>query len=66
MGRIKQVYLKRIAGELLENYANIFNLEFENNKKRVHELTTVGSKSVRNKIAGFITRVKKQQMQEIQ
>ncbi len=59
MGRIKHTYLKRIADKLMKEYADEFTTDFEENKKKVQELTNVESKSMRNKIAGYITRVMK-------
>lgn len=59
MGRIKQTYLKRIANELLERYKGDFSKDFKKNKESVQELSTVKSKSIRNKIAGYITKVMK-------
>ena len=62
MGRIKQTYLKRVAEELLELYPEIFvSIDFEENKKLVGHYTDITSKSIRNKIAGYITRVVKQE-----
>lgn len=57
LGRIKQTYLKRIAKKLIKEYKDDFGTEFEVNKKKVQELSTVESKPIRNKIAGYITRV---------
>jgi len=61
MGRIKQTYLKRVANELLEKYKAEFSTDFQHNKEKVQELTTVKSKSIRNKIAGYITKVVKRE-----
>ena len=61
MGRIKQDYLKRIANGLMKEYSEEFNTEFENNKVKVQEFSTVTSNVIRNKIAGYITRVMKQE-----
>lgn len=60
MGRIKQTYLKRVAEKLLGGYREEFGKDFEVNKKKVNEHSDVKSKSIRNKIAGYITRVMKQ------
>lgn len=60
MGRIKQFYLKRIAGRLMTEYGDEFSTDFDNNKKKVQELSDVTSTVIRNKIAGYITRVMKQ------
>ncbi len=64
MGRIKQTYLKRIANELLEKYHGEFGKDFQGNKESVQKLTTVKSKSIRNKIAGYITKVVKREATE--
>ncbi len=60
MGRIKQQYLKRAADELLEKYPDEFNAEFQNNKVNVGKYCTVEGKTIRNKIAGYITRLLRQ------
>ena len=55
---IKPKYVKKTASILLERYPQAFNTDFETNKEHVTELTNVESKSVRNRIAGYITRQK--------
>ncbi len=66
MGRIKQTYLKRIAEKLLKDYPEIFtSFEFQDNKKKVGHYTDITSKSIRNKIAGYITRVIKQRAKKV-
>ena len=57
MGNIKQTFIKRVARELFDRYPNEFTRDFEHNKKKVEELTTVQSKTIRNRIAGYITRL---------
>lgn len=64
MGRIKQTYLKRVAKKLMKDYEDEFSTEFDANKKKVQELTDVQSKSMRNKIAGYITRTVKTSLKE--
>ena len=54
MGRIKSTLIKKAARQLLEG-ENKFNTEFENNKKTLIE--GMPSKSMRNKIAGYISRL---------
>jgi small subunit ribosomal protein S17e len=55
---IKPKYIKQIGTMLLERYPQSFNTDFETNKESVEKLTNVESKSVRNRIAGYITRKK--------
>lgn len=64
MGRIKQTYLKRIAEKLMKEYEDEFSTDFEENKKKVQELSDVESKPIRNKIAGYITRAVKKNLAE--
>ena len=55
---IKPKYVKQLGNILLERYPQAFNTDFETNKDSVSELTTVESKGVRNRIAGYITHKK--------
>ncbi len=56
MGTVKPAYIKVIARELLRKYPNEFTGNFDENKKKVMELTNITSKRVRNRVAGYITR----------
>ncbi len=55
MGRIKSTLVKRTAHELVKRMDN-FDDKFDNNKKILG--STMPSKKVRNKIAGYIVRIK--------
>lgn len=55
---IKPNYIKKIGKELVERYPEAFETDFQQNKKRVKKLTNVESKTVRNRIAGYVTRLK--------
>ncbi|RLF16908.1 MAG: 30S ribosomal protein S17e [Thermoprotei archaeon] len=59
MGKVRPRMIKRIARELIEKYPDKFTTDFETNKKLVAELTNVQSKTLRNKIAGYVTRLMK-------
>jgi len=58
MGKIKSKLVRRTAKTLLEKEIN-FTEEFENNKKILGN--TMPSKKLRNQLAGFLVRVKKQE-----
>jgi small subunit ribosomal protein S17e len=61
MGRIKQTYLKRVAVKLMKEYPQTFTkIDFQDNKRKVGTHTDITSKSIRNKIAGYITKKVKQ------
>lgn len=57
MGNIRTSFVKRTSKELIENYEGKFTTDFEENKKLVEEFTTVSTKHLRNKIAGYVTRL---------
>lgn len=56
MGKIRPTYIKRVALELVKKYPKAFNDDFEHNKALVEKLTDVYSPTIRNKIAGYVTR----------
>lgn len=57
MGRIAIGVVKRTARRLLESYPELFTEDFEHNKRVVANLVDVESKKLRNKIAGYVTRL---------
>ncbi|NLU04791.1 MAG: 30S ribosomal protein S17e [Methanothermobacter sp.] len=61
MGNIRISFVKRIAKEMIENHPGKFTDDFDTNKKLVEEFSTVSTKHLRNKIAGYITRIISQQ-----
>jgi len=58
MGRIKSIMVKRAARQLLEK-EHSFNDKFEHNKNILDN--TMPSKPIRNKIAGYIARLLRNQ-----
>jgi small subunit ribosomal protein S17e len=52
---IKPDYVKKTGELLMERYPEAFNSDFDQNKESVQELTTIESKGVRNRIAGYVT-----------
>jgi small subunit ribosomal protein S17e len=61
---IKPKYIKQLGNVLLDRYPDSFNTDFETNKESVTTLTTVESKGVRNRIAGYVTQKKAQAAQK--
>ncbi len=62
MGNIRPRYIKRVSHELILKHGEKFTLDFETNKRLVGELTDVAYKPMRNRIAGYATRLKKRQL----
>jgi len=57
MGRIKTALIKRTAQQLIEKNPELFSTSFEENKQALKGVFP--SKRMRNIIAGYITRLKK-------
>ena len=59
MGKIKSKMMRRTAESLMKDEEIEFSEDFEKNKKILGD--TMPSKKLRNKIAGLISRMKKQE-----
>lgn len=59
MGRIRTRLIKRTANEVLASHKSKFGEDFNKNKHIVAEITDVNTKKLRNKIAGYITKLVK-------
>ena len=46
--------VKKLSTELLNRYPDKFNVDFQQNKKKIDEIAKVRSKELRNQIAGYI------------
>jgi len=57
LGNVRPEQVKRIAQELVTLYADKFTTSFDNNKKAVQSLTNIPSTKVRNRVAGYVTRL---------
>lgn len=57
MGKVRPEHVKKAARELIRLYPDKFTAEFESNRKAVQDLAQVSSRKLRNRIAGYITRL---------
>lgn len=56
MGSVKPNYIKNFADDLMKIHQGVFNNDFEHNKDMVSEYTDIKYKTIRNRVAGYITR----------
>jgi small subunit ribosomal protein S17e len=56
MGSVKPNYIKNFADDLMKIHQGVFNNDFEHNKDMVTEYTDIKYKTIRNRVAGYITR----------
>ena len=57
MGKVRPDRVKRVARELVERFPEKFTVDFQSNKELVESLTNISSTKLRNRIAGYITRL---------
>jgi small subunit ribosomal protein S17e len=60
MGSVKPSYIKNFAKDLLKTYDGEFSQDFDQNKLKVSAYTDIKNKTIRNRVAGYITRVLRQ------
>jgi len=53
---IKPSYIKSLGTELLAKQRDYFSSKFDENKQQLGKSAVIGSKRVRNRVAGYITR----------
>lgn len=59
MGKVRIELVKRASKELIEKYPDRFTANFEENKQFLKEIGFTLSKRLRNRVAGYITRMMK-------
>lgn len=64
MGKVRSIAVKSMARKLVAQYGSRFTADFEENKRLVRELTTIKAKHLRNRVAGYITRLMKMAKRE--
>ncbi|MBD3185345.1 30S ribosomal protein S17e [Candidatus Bathyarchaeota archaeon] len=64
MGKVRPDFIKRIARELVEKEPHLYTVNFEENKQILNQITDIKTKRLRNRIAGYITKLIKQDQAE--
>jgi len=58
MGRIKTIFIKHFAQDLMESHGDKFTTSFDQNKKIVDQFVFIKYKRMRNNVTGYITAMK--------
>jgi small subunit ribosomal protein S17e len=58
VGKVRIAAVKKISRELVALYPNAFGVDYEANKKALAPLVDARTKRLRNRIVGYITRLK--------
>lgn len=64
MGKKRAISIRRLAEKLVANFPDQFSEEYEENQQLVSTLINFPSKPLRNKVAGYITRMEKRKSSE--
>ena len=56
--------IKRFSYEVLDEHKSEFGEDFADNKKVLDQISIIRSKSLKNKISGYITRLIKKEIRE--
>jgi len=56
--------IKRLSYEVLDQHKSMFGEDFADNKKILDQISIIRSKSLKNKITGYITRFIKKEIRE--
>jgi small subunit ribosomal protein S17e len=57
MGKVRTEQVKRLAREIMDKYPSKVTTDFINNKQVVTEYTNISSTKLRNRVAGYTTRL---------
>jgi small subunit ribosomal protein S17e len=57
LGNVRPEKVKKVARELFEKHPTMFTTDFEQNKKLLATMMSTPSKSLRNMIIGYVTRL---------
>jgi small subunit ribosomal protein S17e len=58
LGKVRTDTIKRVSKELVRRFPDRFTGDWEADKESVNQLVTTQSKRLRNRIAGYVTRLK--------
>ncbi len=59
MGKVRTETIKKIARDLLQRHPSKFTVDYEANRQIVDQVVDFRSKRMRNRISGYVTRLKK-------
>jgi len=59
MGKVRPDYIKKLARRIVDRFPKSFNSDFENNKRMVDTSADVTSAKIRNRVAGYVTKLAK-------
>ena len=58
LGKVRTDTVKRVSREVLRRFPERFSGDWESDKQAVNDLVSTQSKRLRNRIAGYVTRLK--------
>ena len=65
MGKVRTILVKNVSKELINKYPDVFDTDFENNKRLLDKYLEFDSKHLRNRISGYIVNLLKIKEKEL-
>jgi len=66
VGKVRTELVKRVSHALVDKYPRSFSINFEENKQFLSKIGLDVSKKLRNKVAGYITRIMRIELRVVQ
>ncbi|MHA2294955.1 MAG: 30S ribosomal protein S17e [Candidatus Hodarchaeales archaeon] len=66
MGKVRNSVIKNLSKKIVEDYSDYLSTDFEKNQKFLDLIVDLKSKHYRNRVAGYITRLKIVEQQDIE
>ncbi|MFX1514578.1 MAG: 30S ribosomal protein S17e [Promethearchaeota archaeon] len=60
MGSVRPAYIKKLSREIVDKYEHKLSFDFDENKNIVSMVVELQSKQLRNRVAGYVTRLMRQ------
>jgi small subunit ribosomal protein S17e len=57
LGKVRIGKVKSVSNEVVSKYGTAFSTDFDSNKKLIFQYTDIRSKHLKNRVAGYITRL---------
>ena len=57
LGKVRIGKVKSVSNEVVNKYGTAFSTDFDGNKKLIFQYTDIRSKHLKNRVAGYITRL---------
>ncbi len=66
LGSVRPAYVKKLSREIVDKYEHKLTLDFDENKNIISMVVELRSKKLRNRVAGYVTRLMRQRRMPVE